>query len=537
MIAISIRSIRGQVLRNLAITLASFLSSIPMGFAQDRMGGGGPPPSVPCISAQERTIIEQTISSHRQRKATWTPRGPLAPRPFPFYPLGGTLYGDLFTNNFNDLDPTGGILDWDCTDFTYDSHDATDVDLRTFGEQAIGVPIFAALDGEVIATHDGEDDMHTSCSGIANYVIIDHGGGRYCYYWHMKKNSVAVSVGQLLHAGDPIGLVASSGCSTGPHLHFATYDDFGATSVEPYEGPCQPDNSQWITQTPIERNMYLRDFNVTNVLIENYPGLPTDMPRTGTFVSGVRAVSFWINLMNMPASSTWRVRYRRPDSTIALDTGTVNFGNPFYRWSWWWWRYNVNLNAVGTWNILLDINGQTIVTAPFTVVATAGEVVNRAPNAISVAFDTTHPRMEDAIFCRVQSPLLLDDPDYEIVRFQYVWEVNGLEVRNVLTAGQADAIPRFGVCTGDLVECTVTPTDGTAGGIGATVSMTAAPVAPVPGDFDASGAAGTEDIPPFVDTLLGLSGNCEERIIADVNSDAAVNASDIGPFIAVVTDI
>ena len=136
--------------------------------------------------------------------------------------MGGTLYGDLFINNFADLDPGPGLLDWDCTGFTYNGHDASDVDLRSFGEQAIGVPVFAALDGTVVATHDGEFDMNvcpgSPCNPNSNYVIIDHGSGRLCYYWHLKQWSVAVSPGEQVVTGQQIGLAASSGNSsqTGP---------------------------------------------------------------------------------------------------------------------------------------------------------------------------------------------------------------------------------------------------------------------------------------------------------------------------------
>lgn len=502
-------------------------------FADGLMGGGGLPTATPCVSPAEKLHIQDLIHAYQEaNRQSGTERGTMLPRKFPFYPLGGTLYGDVFTVNFNDLDPTAGILDWDCTDFTYDGHDATDVDLRSFGEQLIGVPIFAVLDGTVLVTHDGEDDMHTSCMGNANFVIIDHGGGRFCYYWHMRRNSVAVTDGQFVRAGQPIGLVGSIGCSSAPHLHFGTYDNSGTTSTEPYQGPCQPAESQWIAQTPINRTMYLRDFNITNVLIENYPGLPFDMPRTGTFVSGVQGVSFWISLINMPANTTWRVRYRRPNSSIAFDSGTGDFGgNPFYRESWWWWRYNIDLNALGTWNILFDLNGQTLLTAPFTVVASAGQIVNRAPNPITVAFDTSHPRIEDAIFCRVQTSLTLDEPDYEIVRYHYVWTVNGLEVRNVTTAGHADAIPRFGVCTGDVVVCTVTPSDGVASGPTTNASMIVEPRAPVPGDMNGDGVLDLGDVPEFVNVLLGLPGSCESSITADINSDATVDGRDISPFI------
>ena len=499
----------------------------PMAFADGLMGGGGPPPAVQCLGAAEKAQIQAAIAAHE----TAHPHGTEVPRKFPFYPLGATLYRDVFTNNFVDVNPTTGFQDWDCTDFTFDGHEATDVDVRTFTEQSIGVQIFSALDGTVAATHDGETDMHTTCVGLPNYVAIDHGGGRTCYYLHMKLGSVAVTPGQVVRAGHPIGLVGSSGCSTNPHLHFATYDNSGATLIEPYQGPCRPGESLWIAQTPIYRQMYIRDMNLTNVLIENEPGLPFDMPRTGTFVTGTQSVGFWINLMNMPGNQTWRVRYRRPNATIAFDSGTVNFNNPFHRWSWWYWRYNINLSVTGTWHILLDLGGQTVETAPFTVVATAAQIVNRPPNPITVAFDTIHPRIEDAIFCRVNTSLTLDDPDYQVVRYHYVWRVNGQVVRDVIRAGHADAIPRFGVCTGDLVECDVTPGDGVAEGPMANASMTVAPVAPIPGDMNGDGNVGASDVPQLVNVLLGLNTACESRITADINADAKNNGRDIAPFV------
>ncbi len=420
------------------------------------MGGGGPPERVECIGAAEREWARRAVEEFELR----APSGRGAPARFTFYPMGGTLYGDLFTNNFVDLAPGAGILDWNCGDFTYDGHDATDVDLRTFGEQAIGVPIFAALDGTVIATHDGEDDMHTSCSGVANSVIVAHGNGRVCYYWHLRNGSVQVAPGQLVKAGEQLGLAASSGCSTGPHLHFATYD--GGELVEPYAGACRPGPSAWVDQTPIELALYARDFNVTNADISAYPGLPVDMPRRGTFVQGVRTVRFWVNLHNQPAGSTWRVRIKRPNGTTSLDSGTAAFGNPFYRWAWWWWGYGVNLNALGTWHILLDIDGTTLVDAPFDVVATAGELVNRPPDAITVALEPVAPRAEDVLICRVQTDLVLDDPDYDIVRYRYVWTVDGSVLRDVTSAAHSDAFPRHTAPAGSEVVCSVTASDGTA---------------------------------------------------------------------------
>ena len=135
--------------------------------------GGGPLAEEPsnCIPLAEQQHIEDLIAR----------RGP-APKGdgiilYPFVPIAGTVWDDRFINNYVDLDPTGGILDWDCTDWTYDGHTGHDIDLRSFGEMDAGVPVFAALDGTVVVAHDWEFDRDTNKGNQpANYVVIYHGG-------------------------------------------------------------------------------------------------------------------------------------------------------------------------------------------------------------------------------------------------------------------------------------------------------------------------------------------------------------------------
>lgn len=423
--------------------------------------GGVPAPVPACATPKDRQRIAADVSEARRSFAPPVAAAAL-PEKFTFHPLGGSLYRDLYTMNFVDLAPSAGLLDWDCTDFTYDGHDASDVMLRSFGEQDIGVPVFAALDGTVVATHDGEPDKNRSCTGVANYVVIDHAGGRQTQYLHLRRNSVQVAVGEVVRAGDQLGLAASSGCSTYPHLHFATYDD--ATVVEPYAGPCRPGASEWLAQTPIERTLYMGDLNITDVDIASYPGLPVDMPRTGTFITGTRAVYFWTILNNLPASSSIRARYRRPDSTIALDTGSLSLGNSFYRWSWWWLGRLVNLDQPGTWQLLVEVNGNELVEAPFEVVASTGEVTNRAPSPVALTLEPDAPDEADVLVCRVNGDLVLDDPDYDIVRYTYEWTVDGTPVRSVVSAARSDALPHHTGSNGQVVGCRVTPSDGTASG-------------------------------------------------------------------------
>lgn len=55
-----------------------------------------------------------------------------------------------------------------------------------------------------------------------NNVTIDHGNGWKTNYFHMRDNSIRVQTGQVVAKGTVLGLVGTTGSSTGQHLHFET---------------------------------------------------------------------------------------------------------------------------------------------------------------------------------------------------------------------------------------------------------------------------------------------------------------------------
>lgn len=56
--------------------------------------------------------------------------------------------------------------------------------------------------------------------GYGYMVLINHGDGYKTRYGHMQANSLCVSVGEEVYAGQQLGRIGSTGNSTGPHLHF-----------------------------------------------------------------------------------------------------------------------------------------------------------------------------------------------------------------------------------------------------------------------------------------------------------------------------
>jgi murein DD-endopeptidase MepM/ murein hydrolase activator NlpD len=73
-----------------------------------------------------------------------------------------------------------------------------------------GTPIRAADGGRVV--------IAGWVGGYGNYTCIQHTASLSTCYGH--QSAILVHVGQVVAQGQLIGLVGSTGASTGPHLHF-----------------------------------------------------------------------------------------------------------------------------------------------------------------------------------------------------------------------------------------------------------------------------------------------------------------------------
>lgn len=81
-----------------------------------------------------------------------------------------------------------------------------------------GVDLAARSGTPVMTVFDGVVKLSTYGGGYGNYIIIRHDNGLETLYAHLSRRKVLA--GQRVQAGDLIGLVGSTGYSTGPHLHF-----------------------------------------------------------------------------------------------------------------------------------------------------------------------------------------------------------------------------------------------------------------------------------------------------------------------------
>ena len=103
---------------------------------------------------------------------------------------------------------------------------------------AVGTPVYAAGDGHLVSAE--------RAGNAGNVVRLRHDGGYLTEYMHLQRFVAAVKPGDVVHKGQVVGFVGSTGLSTGPHLHFgvkhnakyldpATLGDVVQPSVQAHE--------------------------------------------------------------------------------------------------------------------------------------------------------------------------------------------------------------------------------------------------------------------------------------------------------------
>lgn len=137
----------------------------------------------------------------------------------------------------------GGCRDYTCGSRCYDGHTGTDIPV------GLGTTVRAGAAGTVIATNNGCANygaVGNTCGGrCGNYVQLQHADGTRTIYCHMQLDSIAVSRGQSVSCGQALGRSASSGSSSGPHLHFGWSN---GTSRDPFTGGCSNGGGRWVDQ-------------------------------------------------------------------------------------------------------------------------------------------------------------------------------------------------------------------------------------------------------------------------------------------------
>ncbi len=125
----------------------------------------------------------------------------------------------------------------------YRRHEGTDFGLigHVVSQLAGSIDVFSVAGGKVVAKKDGNTDLcfykipppradspasdfvfcinDKNDAKEANFVAILQDDGVIAYYYHLKKDSIAVNVGDRVDCGKFLGKIGSSGVSSAPHLH------------------------------------------------------------------------------------------------------------------------------------------------------------------------------------------------------------------------------------------------------------------------------------------------------------------------------
>ncbi|HEX8013504.1 MAG TPA: peptidoglycan DD-metalloendopeptidase family protein [Casimicrobiaceae bacterium] len=297
---------------------------------------------------------------------------PLAPLQWPVLLVPGHPERVARTvTNYVDHDPgfPNQLQDYACGTRTYDqdngyNHQGTDITSFPFAwrkmdnDEAI---VVAAAAGIVVLKDDGQPDRSCELNESPwNAVYVRHADGSIAWYGHLKAGSLtSKKVGEWVLPGEFLGVMGSSGDSTGPHLHFELYDNNGQL-IDPFAGACNNFNAEswWAEQRPY--NEPAIDLVMTGDAPVEFTPCPTPEAehRSAYFQPGqtVYLTAFFTDQQRSDAAV---FNVYAPDGTLFAAT-TIPSDADYYAASFWQWSVTLPMvGANGTWRFEVAFGGQT----------------------------------------------------------------------------------------------------------------------------------------------------------------------------------
>jgi murein DD-endopeptidase MepM/ murein hydrolase activator NlpD len=233
----------------------------------------------------------------------------------------------------------GSLLDWNCGGRTYDTedfnHPGTDYNSAHFPWLTMandGLVVVAAADGTIIQIHDGEPDQQCAFDdrADANWVALRHDDGTITIYAHMKNGSMTPrNIGHRVEEGDYLGVMGSSGFSSGVHLHFEVQDTFN-NLYDPYAGACNALNvdSFWEEQESYHEKEVLSVS--THSALPEYPPCPQqEVPHYQDVFSPDDDIYLSVNMRDFEGTDSVDLVVRDSSGAVVLETtfsdGSVEF--------------------------------------------------------------------------------------------------------------------------------------------------------------------------------------------------------------------
>lgn len=297
---------------------------------------------------------------------------------WPLRSMRSGYFGYHGVSNFVDHDLTfpNHVRDYVCGARSYDTaagynHAGTDYFIWPFPWRMMDegdVAVVAAAPGVLLGSHDGEQDRSCAMGDASwNAVYIRHDDGSIAWYGHLKRGSVSErQAGERVEAGEYLGLVGSSGSSTGPHLHFELHDAADRV-IDPKNGACNATPELWQVPQPYEdpaiNTLSLHsaepqwvNCGVVNGFAVNETTYAIDVVAPGqTFVT----VASFRDHRNGDVS---RFSLLQPDGSVFAewqhDLAGENLPRPFYTGTAWSWSHTLPTTArPGEWRFVAEFHG------------------------------------------------------------------------------------------------------------------------------------------------------------------------------------
>ena len=298
-----------------------------------------------------RAVVDRTIGTVTIAKpGTWQ------------HPFAGTLGTQWIPGGFVDHNPAvGGKLDYAGGDRVLDGHAGIDYGVGNFRAMDNGLRITAVAPGVVTQAIENQFDRVTeatdTCFFETNLVEVRHADGNIITYAHLKRNSVPVTVGQTVSAGQTLGVVGSSGCSSGPHLHLEARTPGGAL-LDPFK------LGLWAQPIPYATPLTLMDFALVDGAVEDSQ-LSDPPPNTTTFQrEDLLGIVAWAS--GGMAGDVFTFRLVNPSGGIHVEIPITYEGVAGQAT----WVLNWFLSdEVGAWKVQFLTNGTVARTQTFNVVS------------------------------------------------------------------------------------------------------------------------------------------------------------------------
>lgn len=297
--------------------------------------------------------------------------------------VNNPYFGVWAISNYVDHDASypNQVLDYNCGTRTYDSasgynHQGTDIFLWPFSWDQFynsQVEIIAAAPGTIIFKQDGNFDQSCSFNNNSwNAIYVQHGDGSIAMYGHMKENTLTTkNVGDYVQTGEFLGVVGSSGNSTGPHLHFEVFDSSN-NLIDPFVGSCNNFNntSWWVAQKTYHEP------NINAVMIHDAPPVfnpcpqPADINERIIFEFG--EFFYMATYFRDQVAGTSASFVLKDTNGNVINTWTRVFQNTYVA-SYWYYTFGIQSATVDVLDLVFEAhyNGITKSTA-FQVVKNLG---------------------------------------------------------------------------------------------------------------------------------------------------------------------